>query len=101
MFVADPKKPVGGHVRYLDPSLAFESPVMPTVLLSNTMASILEVVRLSLRDHIQVMSHATTWRLSLRKGKGDQRVMKVVASPSRGEIDMCPLNGLLTMQGGH
>ena len=32
----------------------------------------------------QVMSHATTWRLSLRKGKGDQRVMKVVASPSKG-----------------
>ena len=30
------------------------------------------------------MSHASTWRLSLRKGKGEQRVMKVVASPSKG-----------------
>ncbi|KAK9837579.1 hypothetical protein WJX74_000796 [Apatococcus lobatus] len=34
-----------------------------------------------------VMSHASTWRLSLRKGKGDQRVMKVVASPSKGEAE--------------
>lgn len=38
MFVADPKKPVGGHV----------------------------------------IAHASTVRLSLRKGKGEQRVMKVL-----------------------
>lgn len=37
MFVADPKKPVGGHV----------------------------------------IAHASTVRLSLRKGKGEQRVVKV------------------------
>ena len=40
MFVADPKKPVGGHV----------------------------------------IAHASTVRLSLRKGKGEQRVMKVLLS---------------------
>jgi RecA/RadA recombinase len=44
-FVADPKKPVGGHV----------------------------------------MAHASTQRLYLRKGKGEQRVAKVVDSPCLGE----------------
>lgn len=44
-FVADPKKPLGGHV----------------------------------------MAHASTTRISLRKGKGEQRVMKVVDSPSMRE----------------
>ncbi len=42
MFVADPKKPVGGHV----------------------------------------LAHASTVRVSLRKGKAEQRVAKVVVSPS-------------------
>ena len=41
VFVADPKKPVGGHV----------------------------------------LAHACTIRLSLRKGKGEQRLMKVVDAP--------------------
>eukprot|EP00882_Tetradesmus_deserticola_P021545 GHRQ01023322.1.p1 GENE.GHRQ01023322.1~~GHRQ01023322.1.p1 ORF type:complete len:139 (-),score=43.95 GHRQ01023322.1:298-714(-) len=45
-FVADPKKPVGGHV----------------------------------------MAHASTQRLYLRKGKGEQRVAKVVDSPCLGEL---------------
>ena len=40
--VADPKKPVGGHV----------------------------------------LAHACTIRLSLRKGKGEQRLMKVVDAPN-------------------
>jgi hypothetical protein len=40
-FVADPKKPVGGHV----------------------------------------MAHASTQRIYLRKGKGEQRIAKVVDSP--------------------
>ena len=44
MFVADPKKPVGGHV----------------------------------------IAHASTVRLSLRKGKAEQRLMKVVDSPNLG-----------------
>ncbi|KAF6251899.1 Rad51-like protein [Scenedesmus sp. NREL 46B-D3] len=44
-FVADPKKPVGGHV----------------------------------------MAHASTQRLYLRKGKGEQRVAKVVDSPCLAE----------------
>lgn len=43
--MADPKKPVGGHV----------------------------------------MAHASTQRLYLRKGKGEQRVAKVVDSPCLGE----------------
>lgn len=42
MFVADPKKPVGGHV----------------------------------------MAHASTIRLSARKGKGEQRLLKVVDAPN-------------------
>ncbi len=42
MFVADPKKPVGGHV----------------------------------------IAHSSTVRLSLRKGKAEQRLMKVVDSPN-------------------
>ena len=42
VFVADPKKPVGGHV----------------------------------------LAHACTIRLSLRKGKGEQRLMKVVDAPN-------------------
>lgn len=44
-FVADPKKPVGGHV----------------------------------------MAHASTQRIYMRKGKGEQRVAKVVDSPCLGE----------------
>jgi meiotic recombination protein DMC1 len=48
-FVADPKKPVGGHV----------------------------------------MAHASTQRLYLRKGKGEQRVAKVVDSPCLGELIVC------------
>jgi len=42
MFVADPKKPVGGHV----------------------------------------LAHASTIRLSVRKGKAEQRLMKVVDAPN-------------------
>ena len=45
MFVADPKKPVGGHV----------------------------------------LAHASTIRISLRKGKGEQRLMKVVDAPNLRE----------------
>lgn len=45
VFVADPKKPVGGHV----------------------------------------IAHASTVRLSLRKGKGEQRLMKVVDAPNLGK----------------
>eukprot|EP00898_Chlorokybus_atmophyticus_P000221 jgi/Chlat1/119/Chrsp1S00220 len=47
MFVADPKKPAGGHV----------------------------------------MAHASTVRLSLRKGKGEQRVMKIYDSPNLPEAE--------------
>lgn len=47
MFVADPKKPVGGHI----------------------------------------LAHASTTRLSLRKGRGDQRVCKIFDSPSLPEIE--------------
>lgn len=46
-FVADPKKPVGGHV----------------------------------------MAHASTVRLSLRKGKGESRCVKVVQSPNLPEAE--------------
>ena len=46
-FVADPKKPIGGHV----------------------------------------MAHASTHRISLRKGKAEQRVAKVVASNSLPEAE--------------
>jgi meiotic recombination protein DMC1 len=53
-FVADPKKPVGGHV----------------------------------------MAHASTQRLYLRKGKGEQRVAKVVDSPCLGEHNKQPLTSL-------
>lgn len=47
MFVADPKKPVGGHV----------------------------------------MAHASTIRLSLRKGKAEQRLLKVVDAPNLPEAE--------------
>lgn len=47
MFVADPKKPVGGHV----------------------------------------LAHASTTRLSLRKGRGDQRVCKIFDSPALPEVE--------------
>eukprot|EP01023_Acetabularia_acetabulum_P063660 TRINITY_DN802_c0_g1_i4.p3 TRINITY_DN802_c0_g1~~TRINITY_DN802_c0_g1_i4.p3 ORF type:complete len:371 (-),score=70.67 TRINITY_DN802_c0_g1_i4:915-2027(-) len=54
MFVADPKKPVGGHV----------------------------------------LAHASTVRLSLRKGKAEQRVVKIIDSPNmcEGEASfaICP-----------
>ena len=50
MFVADPKKPVGGHV----------------------------------------MAHASTIRLSLRKGKAEQRLMKVVDAPNLREVPTRP-----------
>ena len=49
VFVADPKKPVGGHV----------------------------------------LAHACTIRLSLRKGKGEQRLMKVVDAPNLRECPLC------------
>ena len=49
VFVADPKKPVGGHV----------------------------------------LAHACTIRLSLRKGKGEQRLMKVVDAPNLREHPLC------------
>lgn len=47
MFVADPKKPVGGHI----------------------------------------LAHASTTRLSLRKGRGDQRICKIYDSPSLPEVE--------------
>lgn len=47
VFVADPKKPVGGHV----------------------------------------LAHASTHRLSVRKGKAEQRLIKVVASPCLAESE--------------
>ena len=47
MFIADPKKPAGGHV----------------------------------------MAHASTTRLSLRKGRGDQRICKIFDSPSLPELE--------------
>lgn len=47
VFVADPKKPVGGHV----------------------------------------LAHACTVRLSLRKGKGEQRLVKVVDAPNLPEAE--------------
>lgn len=47
MFVADPKKPIGGHV----------------------------------------LAHASTTRLSLRKGRGDQRICKIYDSPSLPETE--------------
>ena len=50
VFVADPKKPVGGHV----------------------------------------LAHACTIRLSLRKGKGEQRLMKVVDAPNLRECSCWP-----------
>ncbi|KAJ3308874.1 Meiotic recombination protein dmc1 [Gonapodya sp. JEL0774] len=46
-FVADPKKPVGGHV----------------------------------------LAHASTTRLSLRKGRGEQRIAKVYDSPDMPEAE--------------
>ena len=46
-FVADPKKPVGGHV----------------------------------------LAHASTTRLSLRKGQGDTRVCKIYDSPNLPESE--------------
>ncbi|KAF6254099.1 disrupted meiotic cDNA 1 protein [Scenedesmus sp. NREL 46B-D3] len=49
--LADPEKPVGGHV----------------------------------------MAHASTQRLYLRKGKGEQRAVKVVDSPCLGECELAPL----------
>ena len=47
MFVADPKKPVGGHI----------------------------------------LAHASTTRLMLRKGRGDQRIVKIYDSPSLPETE--------------
>jgi meiotic recombination protein DMC1 len=47
MFVADPKKPVGGHI----------------------------------------LAHASTTRLSLRKGRGEQRICKIYDSPSLAESE--------------
>ncbi len=41
-----------------------------------------------------VMAHASTIRLSLRKGKGEQRVMKVVDSPNLRK-SACALSTLL------
>lgn len=50
MFVADPKKPVGGHV----------------------------------------LAHASTIRISLRKGRAEQRLMKVVDAPNL-RASTCPM----------
>lgn len=47
MFIADPKKPIGGHI----------------------------------------LAHASTTRLSLRKGRGDQRICKIYDSPSLPETE--------------
>lgn len=47
MFVADPKKPIGGHI----------------------------------------LAHASTTRLSLRKGRGEQRICKIYDSPSLPETE--------------
>lgn len=47
MFVADPKKPIGGHV----------------------------------------LAHASTTRLSLRKGRAEQRVCKIYGSPTLPEVE--------------
>lgn len=54
VFMADAKKPVGGHI----------------------------------------MAHATQTRLSLRKGRGESRVMKIVDSPSLAEAEAVYMIGL-------
>ena len=38
-----------------------------------------------------VMAHASTVRLSLRKGKAEQRCIKVVDAPNLGALDACGL----------
>lgn len=44
-----------------------------------------------------VMAHASTVRLSLRKGKGEQRLMKVVDAPNLGErLPQQRLSGICT-----
>ena len=35
-----------------------------------------------------VVAHASTYRLSVRKGKGEQRVVKIVQSPNRAEAEV-------------
>ena len=47
-----------------------------------------------------VMAHASTVRLSLRKGKGEQRVMKVVDSPNLRK-SACALATLVLVQSCH
>jgi hypothetical protein len=44
-----------------------------------------------------VMAHSSTIRLSLRKGKGEQRLMKVVDSPSLAEAEGGCDSGVLPM----
>jgi RecA/RadA recombinase len=38
-----------------------------------------------------VIAHASTVRLSLRKGKGEQRIMKVVDAPNLGEVNLADI----------
>lgn len=38
-----------------------------------------------------VIAHASTVRLSLRKGKAEQRLMKIVDSPNLGVNVLCPI----------
>ena len=59
MFVVDPKKPIGGILKF----------------------NILNIFV----GHI--MAHASTTRLFLRKGKGDQRICKMYDSPCLPEAE--------------
>eukprot|EP00698_Gefionella_okellyi_P026080 TRINITY_DN9837_c0_g1_i1.p1 TRINITY_DN9837_c0_g1~~TRINITY_DN9837_c0_g1_i1.p1 ORF type:complete len:103 (+),score=12.79 TRINITY_DN9837_c0_g1_i1:325-633(+) len=58
MFVADPKKPVGGHI------LGMWNLNMP-----------------------YLVAHASTTRLFLRKGRGEQRICKIYDSPCLPESE--------------
>jgi hypothetical protein len=47
------------------------------------------------RNHIVVLAHASATRLYLRKGKAEERVMKIHDSPNVGSYPQLGLNGSL------
>ena len=84
MFMADPKKPIGGNSKSY-PLFDWGGGSPPPHL--SCRFSFPHSAGCYLLLRLAVMAHASTTRLSLRKGKGNTRICKIYDSPCLPEAD--------------
>ena len=89
MFVSDPKKAIGEAPALQSPCLDMtkHTATAPGLLLTSSSKAGLQRTTMQSLQHLaggHVIAHASTVRLSLRKGKAEQRLIKVVDAPNLG-----------------